>query len=442
MTAPAFDNATPAISITGSLTLGGNGQAVNFTQNTYVYQDVLSYSRGQHTLRFGGGLTRSQDNNENFHFLGGPRFSGTFPDFLRGQSAAQNGTPLSNVLASVDLPGLFDRAWRVWDQLMFSSRTISKATPADLVPVFPRYERLGGVGDELGRNPIFDISKANRNPPVGGSLAGFVVPDNFRGTIPSGVTSSGNNLGIKGENQNTINPRVGFAWQLPYTERFVLRGGYGVYHSRVTGQPTFQLLTNEPFALLRQIVAAANGETSFANPFPAVAPTLPSSTPYSPTTSQTVFTFDRNFRPPMVQQYSLESAKCTVREYGVGSRFCGGESTLIFVVWRDLNEAGSASPTSPIRGATNNSFTTVASRVPIQGFGAFPGIVTFESAGTNWYNGLETSLHQRLSHGLQYQISYTFSKGPGNGPDEHDRAQRRLQSLWRPEFSSPALRAG
>src|SRR5262249_58909789 len=125
-------------------------------------------------------------------------------------------------------------------------------------------------------------SKANPNPPASGSLAGFVVPSNFTGTIPAGVSSSGNNLGIQGKGQNTINPRVGFAWQLPYAQRFVLRGGYGVYHSRVTGQPTFQLLTNQPFAFLRQIVAAANGGASFAHSFPAVAPALPPLPPYSP----------------------------------------------------------------------------------------------------------------------------------------------------------------
>src|SRR5262249_25681023 len=72
--------------------------------------------------------------------------------------------------------------------------------------------------------------------------------------------------------------------------------------------------------------------------------------------------------------------------------------------------AGSASPTNPIRGITSNSFTTAPLRVPVQGFGAFPGVTVFESAGTNWYNGLEASLHQRLSHGLQFQIAYTFSK--------------------------------
>jgi hypothetical protein len=77
---------------------------------------------------------------------------------------------------------------------------------------------------------------------------------------------------------------------------------------------------------------------------------------------------------------------------------------------RDLNQALSASPTNPIRGITNNSVLTVPFRVPIQGFGASPGITQFESEGANWYNALETSLSQRLSHGLQLQVSYTFSK--------------------------------
>lgn len=49
-------------------------------------------------------------------------------------------------------------------------------------------------------------------------------------------------------------------------------------------------------------------------------------------------------------------------------------------------------------------------RVPIEGFGAFPGIAEFESEGANWYNAFEASLNQRLSHGLEFQLSYTFSK--------------------------------
>ena len=404
--APPFDS-QPAISITGSLTLGGNGQSVSFAQNTFVYQDVLSYNLGRHTLRIGGGLTRAQDNETNFKFLGGLIF-GTFPDFLLGQSAAQNGTPLSNVLASVDIPGLFGRAWRVWDGNLFVQDDF-KVTRTLTLNLGFRYERLGGIGDELGRNSTFDFSKANPNPPAGGSLAGFVVPSNFQGAVPPGVTQIGNNLGIEGDGQNTINPRVGFAWQLPYTQRFVLRGGYGVYHSRVTGQPTFQLLTNQPFSLVRQLVAAANAGASFANPFPAVTPVLPSFTPYSPTTSQGVFTFAPDFRPPMVQQYSLNLQSVLMRNTMLEVGFIGARGTHLLRD-RDLNQAGSASTANPIRGATTNSFSTVPLRVPIQGFGAFPGIAEFESEGANWYNALEASLNQRLSHGLQFQLSYTFSK--------------------------------
>jgi len=405
--APPFDNGTPAIQIVGSLTLGGNGQSVDFAQNTFVYQDVLSYSLGRHTLRFGGGLSRAQDNETHFQFLGGMIF-GTFSDFLLGESAAQNGTPLSNVLASIDIPGLFGRAWRIWDGDLFVQDDFKVTRKLTLNLGF-RYERLGGIGDELGRNATFNFSLANPNPPAGGSLAGFVVPSNFQGTVPAGVTQIGNNLGINGDGQNTINPRAGFAWQLPYTQRFVLRGGWGVYHSRVTGQPTFQLLTNQPFALVRQLVAAANAGASFASPFPTVSPVLPSFTPYSPTTSQSVFTFAPGFRPPMTQQYSLnlqtELSRNTMLEVG----FIGARGTHLLRD-RDLNQAQSASPANPIRGITNNSFATVPFRVPIQGFGAFPGIAEFESEGATWYNALEASLNQRLSHGLQVQLSYTFSK--------------------------------
>jgi hypothetical protein len=409
--APSFDNGTPAISISGAMTLGGNGQSVDFAENTFVGQDVLSYNLGRHALRLGGGLTRAQDNETNFQFLGGMLF-GTFPDFLLGESAAQNHTPLSNVLASIDAPGIFGRAWRIWDGDAFVQDEF-KLTRKLTLNLGLRYERLGGIGDELGRNATFNVSLANPNPPaLGGSLAGFVVPSNFKGPVPAGVTQIGNNLGINGDGQNTINPRVGLAWQLPHTQRFVLRGGWGVYHTRVTGQPTFQLLTNQPFAQVRQNVAGANAAASFANPFPA-APALPSFTAYSPTTSQTVLTFAPSFRPPMVQQYSLnlqsELSRNTMLEVG----FIGARGTHLLRD-RDLNQALSASPTNPIRGVTTNDAVGLAnnvpSRVPIQGFGAFPGITEFESAGANWYNALEASLSQRLSHGLQFQVSYTFSK--------------------------------
>src|SRR5205085_2482850 len=57
-----------------------------------------------------------------------------------------------------------------------------------------------------------------------------------------GVTKAGTNTAINNDGQNGGEPRVGFAWQLPKTNRLVLRGGYGIFYTRTTGEPFIQLL--------------------------------------------------------------------------------------------------------------------------------------------------------------------------------------------------------
>ena len=76
-----------------------------------------------------------------------------------------------------------------------------------------RYERLGQFGDRLGRNASFDIGKADPNPPPSGSVAGYIVASNFPGVLPPGVLRANNTFGNYGGGQNTIAPRIGFAWQ-------------------------------------------------------------------------------------------------------------------------------------------------------------------------------------------------------------------------------------
>ncbi len=252
ITVPAFDNTIPAIGINGSLALGGNGQGQLLDRTTYTLKDSLSYTLGRHSLRFGGGFTRYLNDITDFHFYGGMLFL-SFPDFLLGLNAAENGTGLfSNVYVSLDLPALFDRRWRILDGDAFVQDDF-KVTPRLTLNLGFRYERLGGIGDNLGRNTAFYFGLADPNPPATGSLDGFVVASNYKGTIPPGVTQAGNNLAINGDGQNSLNPRIGFAYRLPHTERFVLRGGYGIFHSRVTGQPFLQLLTGQPFADLRYL---------------------------------------------------------------------------------------------------------------------------------------------------------------------------------------------
>jgi hypothetical protein len=412
-TVPAFDSTNPIIGLgllSSPLSIGGNGQTLQVAQNNYNFQDSLVWSKGRHTFRFGGGIAREQANYSKAAFFGGVALYLTWADFLLGLDGAGNGTGItSNVFESLDLPGQFGRAFRVWEGNAYVQDDI-KLTSRLTVNLGLRYDRLGDIADDKGRNASFNFSLANPNPPAGGTLAGTVVPSNFSGgAIPAGVTQSGSAFGFNGDGQNTWNPRVGFAWQLPHTQRFVLRGGYGVYHSRFTGQPFIQLLTVPPFSILRQPSLFANAAATDQQPFSLSSPTFPAFVPYSPATSTTLTTFDPHFRPPMTQEYSLgvqaELAKNTALEVGYS-----GSRGLHLIRSRFVNQAQLASPADPIRGVTTNTFGNVNSRVPFQGFATSDSVTEIESAGSSWYNALLVSLNHRFSHGLHLQASYTFAK--------------------------------
>ena len=76
---------------------------------------------------------------------------------------------------------------------------------------------------------------------------------------------------------------------------------------------------------------------------------------------------------------------------------------------RSLNQALSASANNPIRGVSENTLANIPLRIPVPGVPP-DSLLVMESEGSSWYNGLEASLTKRLSHGLQFLASYTFSK--------------------------------
>ena len=251
----------------GGLSMGGNGQTLILGQNTFVFQDTLSWIHGKHSFRFGGGLSRAQDNMSSFQF-GAYSVYLNYPGLLLGQA------PL-NPYETEDLAGLTPRNWRAQDVNFFVQDDF-KITPRLTLNLGFRFERLGDIGELNGRNATIDPTLLDPNPPTaaeGGSLAGIEVSGNFPGSLPPGVVSSGNNLGIRGVGQNTINPRIGFAWSLPWTNRLVLRGGYGVYHQRSTGQMYLQQVANQPFGLIR--VNAPNFTQGIDNPFRRRSRSLP-----------------------------------------------------------------------------------------------------------------------------------------------------------------------
>lgn len=403
------NNEVPNLTILGSVQLA-SAFPRRFAQNTFVFADNLSIIHGAHSLRFGGSITRLQDNFSEPGFGSFVEFL-SWPDFLLGMSAAENGSAFSNVFASQDIYGLFDREYRVWEGSAFGQDDFRIQKNITL-NVGARYERLGQFGDNLGRNSSFDFNKADANPPPGGSLDGYIVASNFPGALPQGVTRSDNAFGNYGDGQNTFAPRIGFAWEaLPDSNKFVLRGGYGIYHSRPTGQAFFQNANGAPYTLLRLSVGTVNSNATFQAPFAQPFPTpasFPLFTPYSPTTATSIYTAAPDFRPAMVQQFSLNVQSEPKNGWLVEIGYVGTRGTHLQRT-RSLNQALEASPQDPIRGLTANTIANIPMRVPLLGIPA-DSLDEVESAGSSWYDGLEASLTKRMERGLQFQASYTFAK--------------------------------
>ncbi|HSZ63001.1 MAG TPA: TonB-dependent receptor [Terriglobales bacterium] len=403
------NNELPSLKILGSVSIA-SGFPRAIVQNSFVFADNLSFVRGAHTIRLGGSLTRLQD-NVNLVGLGSFLQFLSWPDFLLGLSAEDNGTGFSNVFASFDDFGLTNREFRVWEGAAFAQDDYRIRSSLTL-NIGLRYERLGQFGDRLGRNASFDIGEANPNPPPSGSVAGYVVASNFPRVVPPGVLRANNTFGNDGAGQNTIAPRVGFEWQIfPTITQLVLRGGYGTYYSRPTGQAFYQNILGAPFSVFRLNAGMANAAATFQAPFPQPFPTpesFPSFPAYSPTGTTTIYSVAPGFRPATIQQYSLnvqgEPHEGWLWEIG----YVGTRGTHL-VRQRSLNQALSASASSPIRGVTTNSVANIPSRVPILGVPS-DSLVEMESEGSSWYNGLEASLTKRMGHGVQCLASYTFSK--------------------------------
>ncbi|MGD0416650.1 MAG: carboxypeptidase-like regulatory domain-containing protein [Terriglobales bacterium] len=408
---PGPTDENPVIYAAGLPTVGGNGQNVILAQNTYVAEDTVAWQKGHHAIRFGGGVTRPQDNQAAFQFFGGLIFL-TPSDFLLGQAGDTSlppGLQFGNVYGSIDLPLEGAREWRVLDANAYFQDDY-KVTSRLTLNLGLRYERLGDVSDALGRVANFNQYAADPNPPTGGSYQGIVVASNYNGpALPTGVQKGNNKLGIAGDNQNTWDPRIGFAWMIPGNDKVVLRGGYGVSHTHTTGEAFLQTVSNQPWGLIREQLGT-DPTVTFANPFafPGQPSTLPAFTPYSPGSALSPFTFNNHWRPGMLQRYSLnlqtELRKDMMLEIGyIGTRGLHLTQQVL------PDQALDASPSNPIRGQTDNTLANLYQRVPVQGF----GISTWRqinSEGASWYNGLEASLTKRFSHGVQLLASYTWAK--------------------------------
>ncbi len=392
----------------GSGTLADQSSRIN----GYNFNDTLSYTAGNHRLRFGGefrystvkfffnAFSRGQllfgDS-----FVAGTRTASAFQNFLTGGSG--NFATLTSGLSLIG-SGVFDRDFRVKDSNFFVQDDW-KVTRRLTLNLGLRYDLYGLPVDVSGRLVNLDLSQlragtaaAPAAPPnglvqaSGGQLAG--VPTVEKTLVPV--------------DKNNFAPRVGFAYLLSEKRNIVVRGGYGIYYDRISTRYANSQLFNYPYFSLPVAVVSPvvfTGLRNFSSPFSPVP--APSQFPLAPNVPSPlgnaiagVFV-DPKLRTPYVQQFNIgvqwEFAKNFLFDIGyVGNK---GTNLLQLIT---LNQ--------PVYNRATNTFSN-----PLPaGFSANKnvtgGVQQVQTTSLSNYNSLQMSLTRRFTNGLQFLAAYTYGK--------------------------------
>ena len=411
----------PQIAVTGVFSIGYSVNAdQGVAQDTYHFVDTLSWTKGQHQLRFGTELRRYVDD-----YYSNNRFRGTLTlqslgDFLTGLPGTPlaqggNGTGFSNINTSSVASGVTDRMDRITD-LAFFVQDDWKLSSRLTVNAGLRWDYLGYAVDKLGRNGSFD-TRLYRPPPDGGSTsAGFVQTAATQKEIP-GIPKVANSL-VDREPRRNLAPRFGGAYKL--SEKIVLRGGYGIYYDRLSNQLGLLEALSLPGYVRTDLQGAPNIGASLQNPFPNLPqqsqfPVLPLlyAPPY--TTDRPAIglnAVDPTLRTPYLQQWGLNAqyqiTPATLIEIG----YAGTKGSRL-ATQRLINQPLLASASAPVNGQTTNTAANAQLRVPYTGFSP-TGLVWLETSTDSRYNSLQASLTRRFAKGLRLLASYTWAKSLDN----------------------------
>jgi len=405
------DIPAPGVTVDGLFTVGDAGTPYQQqTTNSFIAQDIVSRTYRNHFIRAGAEVKHHQVMVNAPFASDGLLDIHTFSDFLLGESAAQNNSPdgLSNVTLSNGSSGIFRKDSRYNDFAAFVQDDI-KLTARLTVNAGLRYEIFSPPTEIHGRLVTFDPSFATLTAPESGTLSGYVVTSNYSGVLPQGVIRA-DRKGLWSTRYSDVSPRFGFAYRVAQHPELVLRGGYGIYFDRLAGGLAESLAAQAPYSTFQFFSGSQNGPATLSAPFAPLLPNLssyPIFLPRIPGGGSSVEGVSTRIRDPYTEEWNLnlqtELGRNTLTEVGyVGTRTLHVAGTVEF------NQSLLASPTNPVDGETTNTINNVIQRVPYQGVG--PGALFNQTSYLASYNGLQASVTRRLSRGLQFLGSYTWSR--------------------------------
>jgi hypothetical protein len=396
-----FPNLTVGFSIQGPS---------NLTDNTFNFSDTLSWTRGKHTLKFGGSFIAFQD-NQIFDFIGNGLF-----DFGNSNGA---GDPFANFL--VGLPQDFLQFPAAPSNIRGKSTFVFGQDEwhikSNLVLTLGlRYEYSTPKSDTFGRT--FDIIPGQQSTVFPGAPVGLVFPGD-KG-VPTGANFP---------DKNDFAPRFGFAWQPFKDTKTSIRGGVGVFYDVLKAEDNFQFNGQVPFASAAafgfpdpsadggagpfNFLGDPFGSTGNPNPFPSkpVNHSVNFFNTFGTFGGGGVFFVDPHLRTPYTYQYNLSIEHEVARKTIVEAAYVGSSSRKLTAL-RDVNPFDPATLSSPNpQRVLNETPGNVPSDANTDGSFGFLNEFT-NSANAN-YNALQLSLRKQATStrlgNTYFTLGYTYA---------------------------------
>jgi hypothetical protein len=395
-----YDGFTGQSISNGASYIGTNANPQVFTDNTFNYQDTLTWQRDRHLFTMGVQATRYQQNYlnaGNVGFLGQFQYSGIYTSNSNAANGAGYGpadfvlgrifnTSLANPLGNVG-----NRQWRTAGFFQDDYKILPRLTlNLGLRYEFdqPWYEQNNKTANVVFVNGVATVEYAGQVP--AGAVAGSIV-------CPTRACYKAN--------YKQIMPRLGFAYQFNPTT--VIRGGYGItsffegysFNQRLTSSPPFTEAINQnaPVPTLTSGGTPFTVSNAFSQPFGSD----PNYDLYS--------VWPQNTQPAFIQQYNLTFEHAITNELSVSMGYHGQNGDHLDD-YRNGNQL-TAAQAQDLGGNCGASVIPAADQTPYFALvGECGSILVTESEARMNYNAGQLTVRQRTHHGLEYTLNYTWAK--------------------------------
>ena len=416
-------------------TLIGATQGHNIAYDNYVVRDVATWTRGNHTVRFGGEVSfeKKAENGSNntqgtfdFSALQTQGFVGTAGITGTGDSFASFLLGRANTYTEAERDIILNIRF---GRREFFLQDTWKIRPNFTLDLGVRYQYFTQPIDDNNIYASFDPALFDPRRVVCSTPA--CTSFNLAQTDPLngiGIAGSTSRFGrrIAPSDRNNFSPRIGLAWSPRFENglgRFlfggpdesVVRAGYGFYFDQpLVGVFEQAAFLSPPFSQTLSLTSTAANVITFSNPSAGAPPgTL---------APRTLISIAPDFRTPEIQQWSLGIQRQIFRNAVVDISYVGTKGDFL-LRRRNINFQ---LPADIVRVGTANA----GALRPYLGYAA---ITQIETSARSRYHGLLSSFNYRFGNGFTITAAYTFSKNMAdatNDRDAIDDPQNPFNTSW------------